>query len=218
MTVSSMRWRRRARRVDYDRGSTLMREGDSDDSLVVIAEGDVNVSVAGRPETVATLGEGDIVGEMSLLTGAPRSATVTVVRPVVALEIGKADLEPLLIMSPSLFERFAAVVEKRRGRTRPDLRPELRRALSLLAGPARRRDARLLRAVVQDCLERPPRAAGLEKTLGHRFTIASASSGSAVGRDRNRPPSLSDRARLSIRPHCPSRARFLLHELRRNAR
>jgi CRP-like cAMP-binding protein len=103
-----------ARRVDYDRGSTLMREGDSDDSLIVIAEGDVNVSVAGRPETVATLGEGDIVGEMSLLTGAPRSATVTVLRPVVAFEIGKADLEPLLIMSPSLFERFAAVVEQRR--------------------------------------------------------------------------------------------------------
>ncbi len=103
-----------ARRVDYDRGSTLMREGDSDDSLVVIADGAVNVSVAGRPETVATLGEGDIVGEMSLLTGAPRSATVTVVRPVVAFEIGKDDLEPLLIMSPSLFERFAAMVEQRR--------------------------------------------------------------------------------------------------------
>ena len=73
-----------ARRVEFDRFSTLMHEGDRDNSLLVIASGTVNVSVAGRPQTVATLGEGDVVGEMSLLTGAPRSATVTAVRPVVA--------------------------------------------------------------------------------------------------------------------------------------
>jgi len=103
-----------ARRVDYDRGATLMREGERDDSLLVIVSGEVSVSVAGRPKSVAGLGPGDIVGEMSLLTGAPRSATVTAVSPVMAYEIGKDDLEPLLIMSPSLFERFAAVVERRR--------------------------------------------------------------------------------------------------------
>lgn len=103
-----------ARRVEFDRAATLMREGDRGDSLLVIVSGTVNVSVAGTPQTVATLGEGDVVGEMSLLTGAPRSATVAAVRPVVAIEIGKDELEPLLVMSPSLFERFATVVEKRR--------------------------------------------------------------------------------------------------------
>jgi CRP-like cAMP-binding protein len=103
-----------ARRVEYDRAATLMREGDRNDSLLVIVDGTVNVSVAASPQTVATLGAGDIVGEMSLLTGVPRSATVTAVRPVVALEVTKADIEPLLVMSPSLFERFAAVVESRR--------------------------------------------------------------------------------------------------------
>jgi CRP-like cAMP-binding protein len=103
-----------ARRVEYDRGSTLMREGEQGDSLLVIVRGTANVSVAGRPRTVAGLGKGDIVGEMSLLTGAQRSATVTAVTPVVAYEIAKDDLEPLLIMSPSLFERFAEVAERRR--------------------------------------------------------------------------------------------------------
>ncbi len=103
-----------ARRVEFDRAATLMHEGDHDDSMLVIVSGTVNVSVAASPQTVATLGEGDMVGEMSLLTGAPRSATVTAVRPVVALEVTKADVEPLLVMSPSLFERFAAVVESRR--------------------------------------------------------------------------------------------------------
>jgi len=103
-----------ARYVEFDRAATLMREGEQDDSLLVIVSGTVNVSVAASPQTVASLGEGDVVGEMSLLTGAPRSATVTAVRPVVALEVTKADVEPLLVMSPSLFERFAAVVENRR--------------------------------------------------------------------------------------------------------
>jgi CRP-like cAMP-binding protein len=103
-----------ARRVEFDRASTLMREGDRDDMLLVIASGTVNVSVAGRAQTVATLGEGEVVGEMSLLTGAPRSATVTALSPVVAFEIDKAALEPILLMSPTLFERFAATVEKRR--------------------------------------------------------------------------------------------------------
>lgn len=104
----------KALRVDYDRAATMMREGERGDSLLVIFSGDADVSVAGRPKAVATLAAGDIVGEMSLLTGAPRSATVTAVRPVVALEIGKDDLEPLLLMSPDLFERFAEVVERRR--------------------------------------------------------------------------------------------------------
>lgn len=103
-----------ARRVDFDRAEALMREGDRGESLFVIFSGDVNVSIAGRPQTVATLAAGDVVGEMSLLTGAPRTATVTAVRPVVALEIRKDDLEPLLVMSPELFERFAKVVERRR--------------------------------------------------------------------------------------------------------
>ncbi len=104
-----------AHRVEFDRAARLMREGERSDSLLVIVSGDADVSVAGRTETVATLGAGDVVGEMSLLTGAPRSATVTALRPLVAIEIRKEDLEPLLVMSPSLFERFAQMVEKRRG-------------------------------------------------------------------------------------------------------
>jgi CRP-like cAMP-binding protein len=101
-------------RADYDRGATLMREGESGDSLLVIASGTVDVTVAGRSQTVATLGPGSVVGEMSLLTGAPRSATVVALMPVVAYRIGKKQLQPILDRSPSLYERFAAMVEKRK--------------------------------------------------------------------------------------------------------
>jgi len=101
-------------RDDYDRGAVLMREGDRGGSLFVIASGTVNVSVAGRTQTVATLGPGSVVGEMSLLTGTPRSATVTALMPVSAYRIGKEQLQPILDRRPVLYDRFAAMIERRK--------------------------------------------------------------------------------------------------------
>ena len=63
---------------------------------------------------LARLGEGDVVGEMSLMTGARRSATVTAAGPVTALEVTKAAIEPILNDEPELVERFAAMLERRR--------------------------------------------------------------------------------------------------------
>lgn len=101
-------------REDFDRGAVLMRERERGNSLFVIARGTVNVSISGRAQTVATLGPGSVVGEMSLLTGAPRSATVTALMPVSAYRIGKDQLQPILDRRPILYERFAAMVEKRK--------------------------------------------------------------------------------------------------------
>lgn len=103
-----------ARREEFDRGAVIVREGDRGDSLFVIESGSASVTVSGRSQTVATLGAGGVIGEMSLLTGAPRSATVAALRPVVAYRIGKAQLQPILDRSPSLYERFAAMAESRK--------------------------------------------------------------------------------------------------------
>jgi CRP-like cAMP-binding protein len=81
--------------------------------VIVSGKASVKLHVAGRPQEIATLGPGDIVGEISLLTGATRNATVTAVKPVRALEIGKPALEELLAKNPGLVERFAHVVEQR---------------------------------------------------------------------------------------------------------
>ena len=104
-----------AQRVDFDRGTVLIRERDSGDSMFVVMHGTVAVSVrdSGMDRSVATLHPGDIVGEMSLLTGAPRAATVTAQSPVVAMEIDRSAVKPLLTQEPALFERFAAMLEKR---------------------------------------------------------------------------------------------------------
>ncbi len=105
----------RATAVDYSAGSQLIREGDPGASMFVVVSGDVSVtSGAGRSEKqVASLGPGGIVGEMSLLTGARRSATVTASTPVQAVEIGKEALRPILAASPVLVEKFAAMLQRR---------------------------------------------------------------------------------------------------------
>jgi CRP-like cAMP-binding protein len=72
----------------------------------------------GGDQRVATLGPGDIVGEMSLLTGSRRSATVTALGKVRAIEIDKAALEPAFAASRKLFDRFAAMAEQRNGELR----------------------------------------------------------------------------------------------------
>jgi CRP-like cAMP-binding protein len=99
----------------FPRGVTIVRQGDLGSSMFVLVDGKVTVSVHLRSgkEQVATLGPGDIVGEMSLLTGARRNATVTAARQVTALEIAKPALEELLIGSAGLIERFAGMVEQR---------------------------------------------------------------------------------------------------------
>lgn len=97
-------------------GTNLIREGDVGSSMIVITDGEVTVTVAddkGRRD-IAALGKGEFVGEMSLLTGAPRAATVTAASPVTALDIDRGAIQPLLTGNPSLFDRFAEVLELRR--------------------------------------------------------------------------------------------------------
>lgn len=97
-------------------GATLIRQGDVGSSLIIVVDGTVTVTVADSPKdyAIATLGVGEIAGEMSLLTGAPRTATVTADDAVTALEIDRAAMQPLLARNPDLFDRFADILERRR--------------------------------------------------------------------------------------------------------
>jgi CRP-like cAMP-binding protein len=99
----------------FPRGTVLLRQGDAGSSMFVVVDGKARVTVhSPRGETaVATLGPGDIFGEMSLMTGARRSATVTAARKLTALEITKAAFEALLASDPDLIRRFAETVEQR---------------------------------------------------------------------------------------------------------
>ncbi|HEY7400358.1 MAG TPA: cyclic nucleotide-binding domain-containing protein [Actinomycetota bacterium] len=61
--------------VNHQAGTVIAREGDPGIGLFVIAEGTAKVSVGGK--TKAKLGPGDFFGEIALLDGGPRTATVT---------------------------------------------------------------------------------------------------------------------------------------------
>jgi CRP-like cAMP-binding protein len=104
-----------AKPVSFGRGDMLIREHDLGDSLFVVASGKVAVTIDDdhRDRTVRILGPGEIVGEMSMMTGAPRAATVTATGPVTALEIAKAVLETLFAAEPDLYERFDTMLVRR---------------------------------------------------------------------------------------------------------
>ena len=93
-------------------------------SLFVVADGEVEV-VLRRPESpdlrVATLGRGEVVGEMSLLTGARRTATVRAVDCALVYEIGRRQYEPLLRAHREWIDELAAIMEQRLEDTEADL-------------------------------------------------------------------------------------------------
>jgi small-conductance mechanosensitive channel/CRP-like cAMP-binding protein len=107
----------RARSQRIEAGKEVVTQGDSGSSLFVVHEGTLEVNIAdpsGATESAGMLGPGAVFGELSLLTGSPRSATVRASTPAVVHEITKADLEPLLNAHPELAERFAEVMADRR--------------------------------------------------------------------------------------------------------
>jgi CRP-like cAMP-binding protein len=105
-----------ARKARHEAGSVIVREHDEGESLFAIVSGSVEVSTRrlGRDKHITTLGSGDIFGEISLLTGARRSATVTAIDAVETLEIDKTALQPVMDASPGAFMEFAMMLIRRR--------------------------------------------------------------------------------------------------------
>lgn len=101
--------------ITYQKGATPVEEDGPGHAMFVVVSGEAAVTVMGEPQAVATLGPGAIFGEMSLLTGARRAATVTAVTHLEVLEISKQALSNVLEHSPTLVERFATMISKRQG-------------------------------------------------------------------------------------------------------
>jgi len=94
-------------------GEVLVKEGDPGDAFFVIARGKAEVSTLGSHGEIlriSVLGTGDYFGEIALLRGTPRTATVKAVTPMVLLKLGRADFDAILGKSADLrkdFERRA---------------------------------------------------------------------------------------------------------------
>ena len=83
-----------------DAGSELTHEGAAGHEFLVLVEGTADVRRKGRK--VNTLGSGDFLGEIALITGVPRTATVTTTAPARMLVITARDFRLLLRRTPSI--------------------------------------------------------------------------------------------------------------------
>jgi CRP-like cAMP-binding protein len=103
----------RARRMAFPKGTTVVERGAPGSSLFVLAEGALVVSVdaQGGGPPIAKMRPGDFFGEMSLLTGEPRSATIRATVDTVVYEITRSDLMPILERHPALPLELAAALE-----------------------------------------------------------------------------------------------------------
>ena len=99
--------------ITYPKGATPIEEDGPGHAMFIVISGEATVTVTEEKEPVARLRAGDIFGEMSLLTGARRSATVTAVTPLETIEVSKQALAHVLEHSPDLVDRFAKMMDRR---------------------------------------------------------------------------------------------------------
>src|SRR5882672_1739159 len=107
----------RLKTVEFPPSEVIVREGAPGVSMYIIKSGLVEVrkkdSTTGIDFLVAQLSEGAAVGEMSLLTGKPRSATVTTVQPTVVFTLTRADFRNLLTQHPEISLGLARILAER---------------------------------------------------------------------------------------------------------
>lgn len=115
-----------AEEEEFGRGDTVLRQGAVGDALYLVVDGAVAVIIDGRE--IANLGDGECIGEMSLLDSEPRSASVVATKPTLCLRLDQAPFFDLLAEHPPLSQGLIAVLT--------------RRLRTMLAGPAKYPSAR----------------------------------------------------------------------------
>lgn len=106
------------RQVTFPAGAVLFREGERAGTsyMLLLLEGEVSVDLgAGGSDsvTLSALGPGSILGEMSLLDNAPRSAQCTAISPVVAAGLSRGGLEKLVEEHPKVAARLLIALAQR---------------------------------------------------------------------------------------------------------
>src|SRR5262245_48345615 len=103
--------------AEFPPAEVIVREGAPGVSMYIIKSGLVDVRKkdlsTGLDFLVAQLSDGAAVGEMSLLTGKPRSATVTTVHPTVVFTLTRADFRNLLTQFPEISLGLARILAER---------------------------------------------------------------------------------------------------------
>lgn len=112
----------------FARGDIITKQGNIAHWLYIVAFGEVEVRYeppSGAPQTLATLRAGQIFGEMALLTGDARSATVVAKSDVECYRLDRAGFQGLLLSRPEIAEGMSRVISSRK--------PELEKVREALA-------------------------------------------------------------------------------------
>ena len=97
-------------------GATIFAQGEQGEAFYLIQSGAVQVVVdsgAGNSEVVAILGPRDWFGEMALMSGEPRSATIITVKEAILWRLRREDWDELVEKHPTWLLQFCATLSKR---------------------------------------------------------------------------------------------------------
>lgn len=98
----------------HQKGDTICRQGDEGDTFYVVLDGELDVIVGeGAGHVIAVLKRGDFFGEMALLQGGKRTATVAVGRRARLLSLHRVAFNSLFLKSPKALEYFTRILCKR---------------------------------------------------------------------------------------------------------
>jgi CRP-like cAMP-binding protein len=97
-------------------GKSVIQKGAQEDWMYIVSEGVLEVRIldqSGVSKVVSNLWPGDVVGEMSMLTGAERSADVFASKDSILLEISKEHMAPILDANPELLKKLSDILAQR---------------------------------------------------------------------------------------------------------
>jgi CRP-like cAMP-binding protein len=95
-------------------GEAIVRQGAEGDSMFVVLSGQARVVLEPAGQEVAVIPAGGFFGEMSMLTGDKRTATVKAVGDTAVLEIAAKDFRELAVANPGLLDHVSTIVATRR--------------------------------------------------------------------------------------------------------
>jgi small-conductance mechanosensitive channel/CRP-like cAMP-binding protein len=101
----------RARIKVYGPGESVVRQGEEGNSLFIVLKGGLHALI--NEIRVGELPEGSVFGEMSLLTGEPRKASVVASSEVVVAELSRESIEPVIRRRPEIMESLSAILAHR---------------------------------------------------------------------------------------------------------
>lgn len=100
----------------FNTGDTVIKQGtdDVDEAMYIIVYGTVGVYIGTNPEAVTFMSSGRFFGEMGLLTGALRTASIKAEETCKLIQVTRTALAPLIEAMPQLADQIAEVITMRR--------------------------------------------------------------------------------------------------------